>query len=245
MEQPGFAVKYFPAHYSQQFVITNALEVGTLLKAAGKSAADIESITIRTPRYDYVNRPSPSTGIEGKFSMQYNAVAALLDGDVSLTTYTDSSVQRPEVQALLRKVQLQVEDDRLNHLVNMELNIDVRDVDGAVHKSSNPWPRGHWNCKVPKLMLVQEKAQKCFDYAGVSSMRGSHIIDSIVALEQLSSSELKTVVGLLGVQDVQQNIFESADWTALRSAKTCQNAETVWMGKEQTPTLSTRPLSSS
>lgn len=201
MEQPGFAVKYFPAHYSQQFVITNALELGTLLRAAGKSAADIESVTIRTPRYDYVNRPSPATGIEGKFSMQYNAVAALLDGDVGLTTYTNASVQRPEVQALLGKVQLQVEDDRKNHLVNMELNIEVRDVDGAVYKSSNPWPRGHWNCTVPKLTLTQEKAQKCFDYAGVSTMRGSRIIDSIVALEKLSSSELKAAVELLGAQD--------------------------------------------
>lgn len=133
--------------------------------------------------------------------MQYNAVVALLDGDVGLTTYTNASVQRPEVQALLGKVQLQVEDDRKNHLVNMELNIEVRDVDGAVYKSSNPWPRGHWNCTVPKLLLTQEKAQKCFDYAGVSTMRGSRIIDSIVALEELSSSELRAVVELLGAQD--------------------------------------------
>jgi len=216
MEQPGFAVKYYPAHYSQQFVVTNALEVGTLLRAAGKSVADIQSITIRTPRYDYVNRPSPATGIEGKFSMQFNSVAALLDGDVGLTTYTDASVQRPEVQALLSKVQIQVEDDRKNHLVNMELNIDVRDTDGNVYKSSNPWPRGHWNCTVPKLMLVQEKAQKCFDYAGVSGMRGSHIIDSIVALDKLSSADLTAVVKLMGAQDdveslgVPQSILESA-----------------------------------
>lgn len=216
MQKPGFAVKYFPAHYSQQFVITNALELGAMLRAAGKSAADIESITIRTPRYDYVNRPSPATGIEGKFSMQFNAVAALLDGDVGLTTYTNASVQRPEVQALLSKVQLQVEEDRKNHLVNMELNIDVRAVDGTVYKSTNPWPRGHWNCTVPKLALVQEKAQKCFDYAGVSAPRGSHIIDSIVELEKLTSPELKTVVNLLGAQDANedaasapQSMFES------------------------------------
>jgi 2-methylcitrate dehydratase PrpD len=47
---------------------------------------------------------SPQTGLEGKFSMQYAVVAALLDRKVGLTSFEDSAVQRPEVQAFLSRV---------------------------------------------------------------------------------------------------------------------------------------------
>ena len=87
MWNPGFATKYYPAHYSMQYVITNALDLRQQLQSAGFSPNEVETLTIHAPRYDYVNRPRPETGIEGKFSQQFCAAVALLDGDVTLETF--------------------------------------------------------------------------------------------------------------------------------------------------------------
>jgi 2-methylcitrate dehydratase PrpD len=47
---------------------------------------------------------NPQTGLEGKFSIEYNAAAVLLDGKLTLETFTDPMVQRPEVRKLMTKV---------------------------------------------------------------------------------------------------------------------------------------------
>ncbi len=46
----------------------------------------------------------PSTGLEGKFSMEYTAAAAIVDGDIGFDTFTDAMVARPEVRSLMRKI---------------------------------------------------------------------------------------------------------------------------------------------
>jgi hypothetical protein len=47
---------------------------------------------------------NPQTGLEGKFSIEYNAAALLLDGKVTLESFTDPMVMRPEVRAFMPKV---------------------------------------------------------------------------------------------------------------------------------------------
>jgi 2-methylcitrate dehydratase PrpD len=46
----------------------------------------------------------PTTGLEGKFSMEYVTAAALLDGQIRLSTFDDAQVMRPAVQAFLAHV---------------------------------------------------------------------------------------------------------------------------------------------
>ncbi|QHE87545.1 MmgE/PrpD family protein [Hydrogenophaga sp. BPS33] len=49
--------------------------------------------------------PRPTTGFEGKFSLQYVLAAGVLDGAYSLQTFTDEAVNRPAIQALLKKIE--------------------------------------------------------------------------------------------------------------------------------------------
>ena len=46
----------------------------------------------------------PQTGLEGKYSMEYDVVAVLLDGRAGLHQYSDAAVQRPEAQELMQSV---------------------------------------------------------------------------------------------------------------------------------------------
>ena len=49
----------------------------------------------------------PTSGLEGKFSMQYCLAAALLDRKIGLDTFTDAKVLRPEAQSLIPRVVMQ------------------------------------------------------------------------------------------------------------------------------------------
>jgi len=46
----------------------------------------------------------PKTGLEAKFSIEYVVSAALLDGPIKMTSFTDAMVQRPEVRQLMQRV---------------------------------------------------------------------------------------------------------------------------------------------
>src|SRR5262249_1753775 len=50
----------------------------------------------------------PKTGLEGKFSMPYLLARALVDGNVTLETFTDEAVHNPEVLQLLDRVEMKV-----------------------------------------------------------------------------------------------------------------------------------------
>lgn len=67
---------------------------------------DIEEVIIKAPKGGFtpVIHSRPTTGLEGKFSVEYVIAAALIDQKITLETFTDHLVQRENVQQLLRKV---------------------------------------------------------------------------------------------------------------------------------------------
>ncbi len=66
----------------------------------------------------------PTTGLEGKFSLEYIIATALLDGAIRLDAFTDTAVQRPEAQALLRKVEVFEEaEDELPRRARVEVEL--------------------------------------------------------------------------------------------------------------------------
>lgn len=48
--------------------------------------------------------PRPTTGLEGKFSLQYVLAAGILDGKYSMWTFTDEAVRRPAIHAFYPKI---------------------------------------------------------------------------------------------------------------------------------------------
>ena len=53
-----------------------------------------------------MNRPFPETGLDGKFSVQYTTAVALLDGEVTVDSFTNERRFAPDVEALLPRVKL-------------------------------------------------------------------------------------------------------------------------------------------
>lgn len=100
---PGLSIKKYPCC---RFVHLPLDATFNLLAQERFAAADVDTLTIRIqPGADTaLIYKEPRTALEGKFSMEYALAAAVLDGSVTLASFTDTMVARPEVRALMKRV---------------------------------------------------------------------------------------------------------------------------------------------
>jgi 2-methylcitrate dehydratase PrpD len=100
---PGMNVKRYPCCYATHRAADAVLDI---VRAYELRATEVESADVIVPPGGLaaVTRDRPGTGLEGKFSLPYVVAAAILDARVTLETFTDEMVRRPEAQALLRRV---------------------------------------------------------------------------------------------------------------------------------------------
>lgn len=96
---PGLVIKLYPCCGSTHPAVDAVLE----LRRSVDDIASVESIDIllHPRRLAHTNRPTPQSGLEGKFSVQYAAAAAWVRGWVGIGDFTDEAVQRPDVQAIV------------------------------------------------------------------------------------------------------------------------------------------------
>ncbi len=67
---------------------------------------EIEAIDVEIPEFltDMVPFHAPRTGLEAKYSLEYDVVAIALDGRAGIRQYTDDALARPAAQALMKRV---------------------------------------------------------------------------------------------------------------------------------------------
>ena len=104
----GLAIKIYPCCYALQRPISALAE---LASADGLDAADVQRIELRTPEATVVPliHHRPDTGLQGKFSLEYAAAAALLDGYPGFASFTDEAVRRDAARRLAALVETTLE----------------------------------------------------------------------------------------------------------------------------------------
>ena len=121
---PGLVVKKFPCCNSTHRTIDATL---SLVSEHSPSLSDIEGIVISMPPGEDIPLiySRATTGLEGKFSMQYCIASAVLDGRVDLHTFEQTSVDRAEVQRLTGLVKLEYDNSQDPVVVNAGGHVDV------------------------------------------------------------------------------------------------------------------------
>jgi 2-methylcitrate dehydratase PrpD len=110
--KPGLFFKRWPCCYCNHRSIGGLLQ---MIPEHGLTPDEIEAIEIGFPPGSdtALIANDPRTGLQGKFSIEYVAAATLLDGRVTLESFTDEKVNRPEVRRLMQKVRrYRIEDSR-------------------------------------------------------------------------------------------------------------------------------------
>ena len=102
---PGFDIKRFPA----QVYMQNAIEAALNLRQQNSlDPNDIEQVTIHRRGRGH-SGPRPRSGLDGKFSVEYCAAAALLDGQVGIDTFTDARRFSPDMEDMLGRMRVEPE----------------------------------------------------------------------------------------------------------------------------------------
>jgi 2-methylcitrate dehydratase PrpD len=135
----GLAVKIYPCCYALQRPISALAE----LAGAGLDPADVRRIMLRTPEAAAAPliHHRPDTGLQGKFSLEYAAAAALLDGYPGFSSFTDAAVRRDAARRLAGLVEIKL-DPGGTGLLDGELEAEIHTSSGEVLRVTQQFPPG-------------------------------------------------------------------------------------------------------
>ena len=98
-------IKKYPTCYCTHRAIDGMLD---LVANSPIKAEQVEKITVNISDYfaTVLRNHQPETGLAAKFSMEFCMASGIVAGRVGLRELTDGFVQRPDIQALMRKVEI-------------------------------------------------------------------------------------------------------------------------------------------
>ncbi|HTX02019.1 MAG TPA: MmgE/PrpD family protein [Acidimicrobiales bacterium] len=185
-DEPGVSIKPHPSGSLTHPAMT---ALAALIAEHRLAAEEVRALRVGTSS----NMPNaliyhrPTTALEGKFSMEFCLAVLLLDGRAGLAEFTDATVHRPDVQAMIERVDFHVDKeaeaagyDKMRSIVTVELaNGDVlrRVCDFAKGSPSAP-------------MSFDEVAAKfagCAAFAGWPADRADRVVELVAALASLGS----------------------------------------------------------
>lgn len=188
---PGMAIKFYPSKYPTHFAIAAALEA----RPAIGDPARIRAVRIVTPEILDANRPQPRGGLEGKFSFQYTAAAALLDGEVGIRSFTDERRFRPDMVALLEKISVVYDKSIPQDMRRMQVTVEITLDDGAQHSSTCRKPPGTWGETIDAGQH-RAKLRDCLG-ARLEAARADRVLEMLENLERLSVDQIRELAALL------------------------------------------------
>ncbi len=153
----GLAIKLYPCCYALQRPISALSELAPELK----NPAAIRRIVLRTPEATVVPliHHRPTTGLAGKFSLEYAAAAALLDAYPGFGSFTDAAVRRDAAQRLVSLVETKL-DPGGSWLLDGELEAEIHTGDGTILRASQQFPPGS-PARPPSAAQLQSKLADC------------------------------------------------------------------------------------
>jgi len=157
----GLAVKTYPCCYALQRPISALSQVAARMADQGLDHTAVRRIVLRTPEATVVPliHHRPGTGLEGKFSLEYGAAAALLDSYPGFGSFTDAAVRRDEARRLGGLVEAKL-DPGGTWLLDGELEAEVFLADGSVLRANLQFPPGS-PVRPPTAAQLEAKLADC------------------------------------------------------------------------------------
>jgi 2-methylcitrate dehydratase PrpD len=101
---PGFNIKRYPAEIYLQWLIDAVLE---LRQQHNLRPEQVVRLELEVPAVQAaLSRPRPDSGLDGKFSWEYCAAIAVVDGHVGIDSFTDATRFSPTVEDMLDRVRV-------------------------------------------------------------------------------------------------------------------------------------------
>ena len=190
--RPGYAMKMFPSQYGTHFAIT----AGKMLHKRVPDPAAIRAVTLITPVMQYVNRPHPATGLEGKFSLQYTFANGLLRDGARIDTFTDQEVARPDIVALLDKTTMQMSPDIPARFDKMWLEARIELANGETLTARCDGPPGIWGSPPITEEAHLVKVRDCLGRK-LPSAKAEAVIEQARRIDRLDPAGVRELLALV------------------------------------------------
>ncbi len=161
---PGLHVKRYPCCFATHRALDAVFNIRSQFPLL--DLRQILSVTCMAPAQSFTAliHDSPTTGLEGKFSMQYAVAAAFVDGRVNINSFTDEMVTRKAIRSLMGKI-TKVEDPTLS-ITDSDgtdrrfTEVTVKMADGQVLRNRVDRPKGSVDVPLTDQELT-EKFVEC------------------------------------------------------------------------------------
>jgi 2-methylcitrate dehydratase PrpD len=183
-ESPGVSIKPHPSGSLTHPGMTKMLE---LIEAHGIRADDVERVRVGTNS----NMPNalihhrPKNELQAKFSMEFCMAILLIEGRAGLNEFTDEVVARPDVKAMIERVDFVV-DERAEaagyHL--MQTWIDVTLKDGRTVSGMADFGKGS-PANPMSYDEVAGKFMECAEFAHWDRGRAEQVVAMVAEFEAL------------------------------------------------------------
>lgn len=189
---PGPAIKLFPSQYGTHYAITAGLELHGRIPDPSR----IARVRITAPVMRAVNHPQPEDGHHGKFSIHYTTAAALLDGAVTIETFTDERRFRPDMVGLLAKTTL-VQDPAIpGNYHEMHVTVEVELADGTRLNATCKGPKGTFGAPLARKDH-QAKLDDCLGRA-LPRPESAKLLALLDRLDTLDAKGFASIISILG-----------------------------------------------
>jgi 2-methylcitrate dehydratase PrpD len=193
---PGVSIK---PHPSGSLTHPGMTEMLRLIKEHDIRPEQIASVKVGTNH----NMPNalihhqPTNELQAKFSMEFCMAILLLERRAGLSEFTDEVVMRPDVQAMIRKVDFGVDPEaEAAGFHKMTTIITITLTDGRVIRGSADFGRGS-----PAMPMsyeeVAEKFRENCEFAKFDSKKASQVVQMVHGIEGLAS--IRELTALLSV----------------------------------------------
>lgn len=182
---PGISIKPHPSGSLSHPAMD---EMERLIKTNRLTADEVDTVRVGTNKQTLTAliHHRPQTGLEAKFSLEYCIAVLLLDGRAGLSQFTDAAVNRPEAQALLRKVDVYNDPkadaagvDKMHSIITVTLK------SGKILTGTADFAKGS-----PQFPMsfddVCNKFRDCLGYADLPSKVAEEVITTVKAMEDLN-----------------------------------------------------------
>ncbi|KAA0690906.1 MmgE/PrpD family protein [Neorhizobium sp. P12A] len=185
---PGISIK---PHPSGSLTHPGMTEMARLIREYGIKAADVKHVRVGTNS----NMPNalihhrPQDELQAKFSMEFCMAILLLDGRAGLGEFTDATTQRPDVKAMIEKVDFVVDEKaekagyhKMTTIIDITLN------DGRVIHGEADFGKGS-PANPMSYDEVAEKFRENAGHAGLKRDAAEEVITLVHELERQPSIE--------------------------------------------------------
>jgi len=189
---PGYAIKMFPSQYGTHFAITAALAARARIDDPGT----IEAATITAPVMPYIDRPVPKTGLDGKFSFQYATACALLDGAITIESFSARRRFAADMERLLPRMTLVQSPAIPASFEAMHVKVAVQLAGGGVIEARCDKPRGIFGGPPLSSADHRRKVADCLS-RGLADAAIEEIIDLARRFDSLAPQGIRRLMTLV------------------------------------------------